>query len=239
MHDRSRVRKPLTVAVAQPRTVAGDLEATVAAHAALIRRARARLVIFPELSVTGYHLDVPVVDPADAVLDPLRGVCADLGCTALVGAPIRGDGVDHIAMLLVDADGVRVVYRKAHPGGDETDRFAAGPGAVAITVAGRRVGLAICRDTGIAAHIERTAALDIDLFACGVVYHGYERAEQDRRSLAIAATCGAPVAMASCAGPTGEGYNRTAGHSSIRSAAGVVLAEAGAEPDDVVRATLD
>ncbi len=226
------------MAVAQPRTVVGDLAANAAAHADLIGRAGAQLVIFPELSLTGYHLDAPVIDPDDAAIEVLRMACADLRSAALVGAPIEWDGVDHIAMLLVDADGARIVYRKAHPGADEGRRFAAGPGAVAMTFAGRRVGLAICRDTGIAAHIEQTADLGIDLFACGVVHHDHERAEQDRRSRVIAAVCRAPVAMASCAGPTGEGYHRTAGHSSIRSADGDLLAEADAEPDDVVRATL-
>ncbi|GJO98261.1 hypothetical protein NJB18001_10260 [Mycobacterium marinum] len=51
-----QVETELVVAVAQPRTVMGAVAANVDAHAALIRRANARLVVFPELSLTGYQL---------------------------------------------------------------------------------------------------------------------------------------------------------------------------------------
>lgn len=237
MPDQQSVAPALTVAVAQPRTVARDAAANAYAHAEIIRRSESDVVIFPELSLTGYHLDAQPIDLESGPIGTVRGACGDARCSALVGAPVEYDGATYIGMLLVDADGAELVYRKAHPGPDER-RFTAGPGAAAVTIGAWRIGLAICRDTGVVEHVEQTASLGIDLYACGVVHHDHERAEQDRRARHIVSTCRTPVAMASCAGPTGEGYERTAGHSSIWSADGVVLADAGPEPDRFARAVL-
>jgi predicted amidohydrolase len=51
------MQAPLLVAVAQPRCAAKATHSNARAHAELIRSARARVVIFPELSLTGYELD--------------------------------------------------------------------------------------------------------------------------------------------------------------------------------------
>jgi len=63
-------------------------------------------------------------------------------------------------------------------------------------------------------------------------------AEQERRARIIAATCRAPVAMASFAGPTGEGFLTTAGHSAIWSATSTLIARAGSGPSQIARAVL-
>ncbi|WP_197680992.1 nitrilase-related carbon-nitrogen hydrolase [Nocardioides scoriae] len=226
------MRTDLRVAVAQPDVHALDVAANVAAHAAVVRGARARLVVFPELSLTGYELDAPSLAPTDPRLAPLVEACRATGSVALVGAPVvvAGDrsSLEHIGTLRVDRAGVATAYLKVSLGDAEAERFAPGPGPVAIDVDGWRVGLATCRDTGIAAHVAATAALGLDLYAAGVVHHAHERAELSHRARAIAAATGAPVALASCAAPTGEGYAATAGHSSVHDRHGALLVEAGA-----------
>jgi predicted amidohydrolase len=218
------VRAPLTTAVAQPAPGAD-------AHAAAIRAAQARLVVFPELSLTGYELDAAPVDDFGA----LTAACAETNAIALVGAPVAGD---HIATVRVDADGAEVVYRKSFLGGDELTRFTPGPGPVAIDVDGWRVGVGICKDTGVTQHIEDTAALAVDLYVAGLVHHDHERDELHTRAERIARACDSYVAFASFAGPTGGGYARTAGHSAIYSAGGRALARTGADPGGLVRFTL-
>lgn len=228
----------LSVAVAQPRIATGAVAANVDAHAALIEQSHARLVVFPELSLTGYQLDVSPVDIASAVMEPLTSICAATGSAALVGAPVESDGRRFIATVLVDSTGPSVVYRKTYLGGDEQARFWPGPGPTAISLDGWRIGLGICRDTGIDEHISGTAQLGVDLYACGVVHHDWELAEQQCRARNIAATCRAPVAMASFAGPTGAGYLTTAGHSAIWSAKSTLIAQADYAPFQIARAVL-
>lgn len=65
-----------------------------------------------------------------------------------------------------------------------------------------------------------------------------ERAEQGRRGSSIAAVHGIPVGLASFAGPTGAGYDWTAGHSAIWSHSGAVLGQLGEAPGLVTTAVL-
>lgn len=232
------VRERITVAAAQPWVRAGDTRANARRHADMVRRAAADLVVFPELSITGYHLDAPVVDPSGPDIAVVERACADARTVALIGAPVAEAGVEFIAMIAVGLGRPTVVYRKAHPGADERERFAAGPGAGTVDIAGWRVGLAICRDTGILEHVDATARQDIDLYACGVVHHSAERFEQNRRARVIRATCRAPVVMASCAGPTGEGYDSTAGCSGIWPTSGEPPVISDAAPGRFARTTL-
>ena len=229
---------PLRVAACQPPVVAHDVAANVGAHVEAVRRAGARLVAFPELSLTGYDLDAEPVDPDDPVLLPLVEACAEVGAVALVGAPVRTQGSTHVATLRVDGGGASVAYRKSHLGGAEGVRFTPGPGALVIDLDGHRVGLGTCRDTGVAAHVRDVAALGIDLYVAGLVHHPEELPEQRARALRIARATGAPVVFASCAGPSGPSYPATAGHSGVYAADGTTLDEVDADPGQIARATL-
>ena len=65
------------------------------------------MVVFPELSLTGYELDAAAITVDDPRLTPIVEACADAGSLALVGAPVHGEaGRSHIAMLAVDDTGV-------------------------------------------------------------------------------------------------------------------------------------
>ncbi len=232
------MRRPLLVAAAQPACESGDRAANGRAHADAIRAAAARLVLFPELSLTGYELDAEPVAVTDPALTPIVAACRAVESIALVGAPIEEAGRRFIAALRIDGDGVSIAYRKSHPGGDELERFSAGAGPTAIDIDGWRVGLGICRDTGVAEHTAGTASLEVDVYVAGLVHAREELDEQDARGRRIAAACRSYVAFASFAGPTGGGYDATAGVSTIWSPDGTVLARASDAPGDIARATL-
>ncbi|AKS36639.1 nitrilase [Mycolicibacterium goodii] len=210
-----------------------------ASHVESILTADAQLRVFPELSLTGYRVDAPPVNIAGDGLVKLVKACAATRSVALIGAPVEMSGSRFIAMLQVDGDGVSVAYRKTFLSGDECRHFAPGDGPRVIEVDGWRVGMGICRDTGIDDHVRGTAAVGVDVYVCGVVHHDTELAEQQRRGRNIAAVCDAPVVRASFAGGTGGGFARTAGRSAIWSANGLVLAETGAGPGGIARTTLE
>jgi predicted amidohydrolase len=225
----------LRLAVAQPPCTAGDVSANVVAHAVLVRAAAARVVVFPELSLTGYELAAPILETDDPRLGPLVDACAITGTIALAGAPVAGP---HIGVLAIDGTGVRIAYRKVNPGESESERFRPGPCPEVLEVDGWRLGLAVCRDTGIAAHAASTAALGIDAYVAGLVDRPDEDVVQEERALRVAADHGVWVAFASFAGPTGSGYDETAGRSGIWSPAGKLVDRAGREPGGIAKATL-
>lgn len=230
----------LTVTVAQPTVVANDLAANAIAHAEAVAAAPGRVVLFPELSLTGYELEAGPVDPSDPRLTPLVEACRRHGTIALVGAPTR-DGstwTEHLSMLAVGASEVRVVYHKLHLGGAEVDRFQPGTGPAVVEVDGWRLGLAICKDTGVPEHAARTAAAGIDAYLAGVCEHAADREVVAERAKRIATTHRLWVAVASFAGSTGEGYDPAAGGSGVWRPDGGEEVRAGAGPGQAVTATL-
>lgn len=104
------VPAPLIVAAAQPVTVAHGVAINAAVHADTVRAAGSRLVVFPELSLTGYGLDAEPIALNDKSLTPLVEACGARGVLALCAAPVRDEaGRLYIAMLGIDDGGIEVV----------------------------------------------------------------------------------------------------------------------------------
>jgi hypothetical protein len=159
------MREPLTVAVTQPPCVSYEVAANALTAAATVRSAGARVVVFPELFLTGYELDAPALDVDDPRLAPIVEACAEAGSLALVGAPVHGNaGGSHIAMLAIDDTRAAVAYRKMWLGAAESNRFTPGDTPGVLEVDGWRLGLAICKDTAISQHARDTAGLGIDAY---------------------------------------------------------------------------
>jgi predicted amidohydrolase len=231
---------PLVMAVAQPLCIPGEIALTAEAHARAVRTACARVVVFPELSLTGYDFEVPTVAPDDPRLAPIVDACAQTGTLALVGAPVDdADGRSYIAMLAVEGSGARVAYRKVNVHSSEAGRFSAGrAGHAVLEVGGWRLGLAICRDVGIPAHVAAAVAAGIDVYVAGVLEHRADAAVLRERARRITGNHGVSVAIASFAGSTGEGFDDALGRSAIWAPDGHVLAQAGSDTDEIARATL-
>lgn len=230
---------PLNLAVAQPPCVSYDVEANAREHAAAIRAAGARVVVFPELSLTGYELDAPAIGMEDLRLAPIVEACAATGSLALVGIPVNGDGgKPHIAMAAVDGTGATVAYRKMCLHSTESDRFAPGAEPAVLEVDGWRLGLAICRDTRFPEHVSDTVARGIDVYVAAVLDHAKDAAVMPERARRAATLHGVSVAVSSFAGSTGGGFDHAAGRSAIWDSDGLVVAQAGPEPGALARATL-
>jgi 5-aminopentanamidase len=139
------VTAPLTVSAIQYAALDSGIDTNVPEHVRLIEDADshgARLVVFPELSLTGYNLRMlrggeqwggdqsggdqwagdqlggdqlgadQWVVPADPRLDPIREICRRTGITAVVGAPFR------------EPDGTpRLASLAIHPNGAEEAAF--------------------------------------------------------------------------------------------------------------------
>lgn len=232
------MRTPLRIAVVQPLCRSHDVAGNARVHAATVRAAGVRVVVFPELSLTGYELDAAPVDPADVRLAPLVAACAETGSVALVGAPVAGPDRPYLGILAVDGGGARPAYRKMWLGGAEPQRFAAGPEPAVFEVDGWRLGLAICKDTGVPGHAAATVARGADAYLAGVLESAEDAAVPAERARRIATTHGVWVAVASFAGTTGGGYREAAGGSGIWAPDGSPVGRAGRGPGELVRATL-
>jgi predicted amidohydrolase len=167
----------LTIAAAQTISIAGDLSANITRHGCFIEIAAQQgveLLVFPELSLTGYEGEVAAalaIDPQDAVLQPLRDLARALGITAVVGMPIRlEDGASVlIGAVVLGADGSLGVYSKQHLHSGEELVFAPGVGGSTLNIGGEVIALAVCADFSHASHAAAAADQGAGLYAAGVL----------------------------------------------------------------------
>jgi predicted amidohydrolase len=204
---------PLRVALAQMKAVPGDVAANVALTVELIGRARAEgaaLIVFPELSLTGYELDYLAGDPAgwfttdDPRLDPIRAACA-AGITAVVSAAVRdGGGEPRLAGLVIAPDGSVALTSKQYMHGIEATLFHPGAPAAPFTVQGWRVAIGICFDAADPRHAEAAATAGADLYVVPAVYAVGEERRVDLHFGARAMDNRIFTALANHAGITGR-----------------------------------
>jgi len=162
--------QPLRIALAQLAPQLGLLDANFARHHELLVEARAAgagLIVYPELGLTGYHLQDLAAEVAMRADDPrLLALAAEtVGCSAVVS--FVEESTDHrlfIAAALLEDGGVRHVHRKLYLPTyglfDERRFFAAGDALRAVpSRLGLGVGLAICEDFW---HLNVPALLALD-----------------------------------------------------------------------------
>lgn len=187
----------LRIAVAQLNVTVGALadnankayEAAMAAHAE-----GADVVVFPEMHIAGYQLQDLVDKPA--FIESCHRVTAELaerltdGPPVLVGLPMMEDGKVFNALYLLEDGSIRTTFQKHELPNygvfDEKRYFEQGPISGPVTIAGVRIGVAICEDAwfpDVAETLEETGAEII------VVANGspYARDKYDRRMQAMIA----------------------------------------------------
>lgn len=142
----------LQCAPGAPDTAAGL--ARLDAAAARAAAAGAAVLVTPEMFLTGYAIGADAVaglaEPGDGpAAEAAAAIARRHGVALLYGCPERDGAAVYNAVRLVGADGAPVAaYRKTHLFGDlDRAQFAAGdaPSPV-VTLAGLRMGLAICYD---------------------------------------------------------------------------------------------
>ncbi|RON91536.1 carbon-nitrogen hydrolase family protein [Pseudomonas fluorescens] len=221
-----------TIAAAQSFSVAGELAANIARHLrfmAVAAEQGVELLVFPELSLTGYEGPMAAdlaIDPQDAVLQPLRDYARKLGLTAVVGMPIRHKDSSKalIGALTLGGDGSLEVYSKQHLHSGEELFYAPGAGGSTLRIGSDAVALAVCADFSHASHAAAAAEVGADLYAAGVLIgeKGYGSDSAILRS--YAQNHSMAVLMANHAGLTG-GW-QSAGRSAVWSENGALVAAA-------------
>ncbi len=159
--------------MAQTASVKGDIEGNVETHVRFAEAAAshgARLIVFPELSLTGYEPDIAAthaLTPGDARLQPLRRIAEKHDITIVAGAPYRSMRGLHIAAFALQRGGARV-YTKHHLHSGEEGVFTAGTMGLQLSIGGERVSFAVCADTTHPEHAEAAARADATVYAAGV-----------------------------------------------------------------------
>jgi predicted amidohydrolase len=219
------------IAAAQVPSVRGDIDANIATHAAAIKAAAKQdvsVLVFPELSLTGYEPDLAAelaMTPDDGRLGLLAALARQNGIQAVVGAPLRGSGSKpNIGAILIDASGTTKGYRKMHLGTSERPWFEPGDQQLAFSTSGHKVGLAICADTSQPSHPRGYAENGADIYAAGVMLNAEWYQTDMPRLVGYAAQFRMLVVMANQAASVGS--YASVGKSSVWAPGGALLVQA-------------
>lgn len=186
-HGALRVAAPvLGVAAVQTAPVPGQVDRNASMAAVTARHAAelgARLIVFPELSLTGYDLSLLRQEscwliPDDRRLTPLRNEALRAGTTIIVGAAYRDHtGIPRITSVAVTPDGGLSTVHKRHLHGEENDHFIPGTDELTIIdVEGWKIGPAVCFDAAVPAHAAALANAGAEVYAVSALYtKGQER----------------------------------------------------------------
>ena len=235
----------LRIAAAQIACVPGDLPANIRRHCVFIdaaAKALTELLVFPELSLTGYDLPGMAANALaadDARLDPIRERAARYCMTVVAGAPLANRcGLPYIGAIAFQPDGRSVVYRKHFVHASEAP-FAAPGSAMSqlIDVRGVPLALAICADTSHQQHPHAAVMAGATLYVAGSVISAGSYAKEASMLSGYAKLFDMGILLANHAVPTG-GYE-CAGRSAIWLPGGQLLIEAPGQGELLVTADED
>ena len=145
----------MRIALAQLNATVGDIAGNtekILARLRQAREARAQIVLFPELAVTGYPpedllLKEHFLADARQALERIAAEAVDI--VAIVGFPERAEDAYNAAAICADGR-VQSIYRKINLPNygvfDEVRYFQSGPGGAIVEVDGVAVGVTICED---------------------------------------------------------------------------------------------
>ena len=247
---------PLSIAAAQTLPRPGDVDGNLVEHTRLARLAAAggaRAVVFPELSLTGYELELAAAlafGEDDPRLDPLRELARSEELALVVGAPVRIDGALAIGAFVLTPDGDTDVYTKHHlgafpasanPGGTvppaEDTVFCPGKRDPLLHVGEHTAALAICADTGRPAHAEHAAGRGAQSYLASMFVIPSDLDVEEKRLRTYAREHAMVTVLANFGGPTGG--LPSAGRSAVWSETGELVVQLGPDGSGVAIATRD
>lgn len=219
----------MKICVAQTRPVKGDIDKNIGKHDQFIDLASscgAALIIFPELSLTGYEPSLAkklAADLMDPRFDCFQTISDRKQLIIGAGMPTRNKEGICISMLLFQPNKERQIYSKKYIHPDEEGVFIAGDGANGILGDNPKVALAICYEISVPAHALKAARLEADIYIASVAKSEKGIKDAGSRLASIASQHSMTVLMANSVGPS-EGFI-SAGNTAIWDHSGLVAAQ--------------
>ncbi|MEO8765244.1 MAG: carbon-nitrogen hydrolase family protein [Ginsengibacter sp.] len=219
----------MKICVAQTQPVKGDITSNIEKHKKLIDAAVSSgsgMIIFPELSLTGYEpklAKVLATDQNDSRLDCFQQISDSDTITIGVGIPTRdGKGIN-ISMILFQPHEQRLVYSKKYIHADEEEFFTAGQNFTLFERSNVNIALAICYELSVLQHAEEAFKSGAGIYIASVAKTADGVDKAIKRLSSVAGDYAMTVLMSNCVGHCdGE---TCGGKSSIWDSKGLLLAQ--------------
>ena len=220
----------MKIGVAQIRPLKGDIEKNLDKHLLLIESAlekRPDLLLFPELSLTGYELELAkelATDQYDERFIPLQTLSDDFKIIIGAGVPTLSNGELFISMILFRPQKERIVYSKQYLYPTETDLFTPGHTPCVFPFDDEYiVAPAICYELSNNEHVDYAHRMHANVYLASVL-NSISGVDADIERLSdIASTYKMITFMSNYVGESG-GY-QCAGKSSVWNTEGKLVAQ--------------
>jgi len=162
------------ICVAQIKSIKGNIELNIQAHIQIIHRASeagADLIIFPELSLTGYHpsiCDKLTISHDDASLDVFDKISDQSKMTIIVGAPLKIQEGVAISSFIFSPNSARNIYTKQYLHEDELPYFKVTGHDDNLIGESPRIAISICYELTVPAHHHRATQNNANIYLSSV-----------------------------------------------------------------------
>lgn len=165
----------MRIGVAQTKPAKGDVEANIREHKRLIALAvehGTNVLVFPELSVTGYEPELAkelVTEPDDPRFDDFQLISNGSRITIGIGAPVQGEAGIMIGMVIFQPNKPRQIYSKRYLHADELPYFVSGEEQVFLDEGKEKIALAICYEISVPEHAAYAHVQGANVYLSSVV----------------------------------------------------------------------
>jgi len=174
----------MKICVAQNNPKIGDIPHNIEKHLELIKLSlpyNPDIIVFPELSLTGYDTDAAqryATDPNDSRFAIFQTMSNLHSLIIGIGVPITEDQNTCISMVLFLPNKPRQLYSKKYLHKDEEPYFVPGKTTVGLIGSDTKIALAICHEISVLAHIKNVNKCEAKVYLASVAKFedGIERA---------------------------------------------------------------
>jgi predicted amidohydrolase len=228
----------MRIAIAQIEVTKGNIEKNIEKHLKWIKEAtlnKADIVVFPELSLTGYEPDLAdslATTQDDTRLDEMQRLSDKNGITIGVGLPTRNGSDIFVSMIIFQPYKERINYSKQYLYPPEEEFFKAGKNPLVLNFETEVISPAICYETSVKAHCEFAKQSNATIYIASVLSSINGIDTQLKKLSDIARNNNLMTFMANYVGKSG-GYD-CAGKSSVWNENGELLGQLGAKEEGLL-----
>ncbi|MDR9829025.1 carbon-nitrogen hydrolase family protein [Vibrio sp. FNV 38] len=202
----------VTISLAQIPIVRGDLCGNIKNHIKMIKQSsyfKADVVVFPELSLTGYELDLAdelAFAPEALSFEELSQASVENEIIVIAGCPLKSEHSlkPTIGAVICFPDGSVQFYSKQYLHEGESKYCSFGSTDYFFTVNGYQIGLAICADFTAPEHSQRAKKLGADIYVVSALISNSGFVPDSKLLSEIASEHRIPVLLSNHMSETGD-----------------------------------
>ena len=164
----------MRISVAQIESLKGDIANNIIKHKKAIHLAiknEVEVIIFPELSLTGYEPTLArklTINEKDNRLKEFQEIANTHSITIGLGAPTQNDAGICISLIVFQPNKEIYTYSKEFLHPDEEDFFVSGKNKTNLIGKENNIALAICYEISVPEHSEKSLTKGVDVYIASV-----------------------------------------------------------------------